>query len=756
MTALKIEDIRPSPTNPRKQFDAHKLKELAASIQAHGLIQPVLVRPMVLSSGEHFYELVAGERRWRASRQAGLESIPAIVRLLGDVDVLEIQVIENLQRDDLHPLEEAAGYDQLIKAHGYRPEDLAVKVGKSKRYIYQRIQLLTLTPKVRKAFTDGIITPSVADRLARIPNPEIQEEALEKVGPNKWSEECVSVREAERIIADEFMLRLKDAPFNVKAAYSVPVGGAYKQGCAMTTVSTCADCPKRTGNQKELFPEVQSADLCTDPVCYGQKVDARWRELKGKAEARQQVVIEGAEAQKVHSDYRNADLDSTCYDDPDRRKWRQVLKEAIKAGELLPMLVRTGNEIVEVVAKKEALKVAGLGREDGAENSSKAEAKKREALKKLRIEVATTAIPGVIEALNPVSNPGAAVWQLLADALAGQASAEVVAFVAKRRGLCAKNTEANEAVENWLTAKRTLTDLGGFVLELIVLAQHGVSTWTQEFDEHFVAACELAEVDLKVLEKRIKGGEVRERGSGGVGKRGKGGAPSRDVVELDGITLAVPVALLHEMSELNQCSVLQTRNPKVKTIDLDERDWVVTAAQRMGNGVLAVEASEALPAADWCVPARPLAGYEGTRVLVKGKQCVLGEGRSFYGIDPETLLVDLHLEGRRQAVTIERARIALKAGEVTDACMASEGTSEPSPPKKKKGKARPEPRPPAVHGDPVFDSFVEQALSLIKSEPRTTTVLTIRDMLNLDTDTAMRVFDAAIDQRPSRVSGGEA
>lgn len=510
MTLLAVTDIVASPTNPRKHFDAHKLQELADSIAVHGLIQPVLVRPMPMGVGTFAgkarqYELVAGERRWRASKAAGLVAIPAIVRTLDDRDVLEIQVIENLQRDDLHPLEEAAGYDQLIKAHGYRPEDLAAKVGKSKRYVYQRIQLLTLSPKVRKAFEEDLIPPSVADRLARIPNPAIQEAALDRVGPTK-NHECLSVRETERVIEEEFMLRLKDAPFNVKVDYLVPVGGAFKPGCAMRTVGSCADCPKRTGNQAELFPDVQSADICTDPACYGQKVDAHWRQLKTAAETRGQRALEGREAESLRYDYKHAKLTDKCYEDEKNRSWGQVLKEKIKTGEVLPTLLKIGNEVIEIVPKVAALKAVGLGREEvTGDDSSKQEERKREALKKLRLAVAGAAVPGVIEALNPaIFHREQAVWQLLATTLFTQARADELGFVAKRRGLCDKVSEGNEAIKKWLKTALSCEELGGFVLELVVMAHHGISSWSFEFSAEFQRACKLAGVDLKALEAEKK------------------------------------------------------------------------------------------------------------------------------------------------------------------------------------------------------------------------------------------------------------
>src|SRR5262245_1441988 len=125
LPAVNLNQIEPSPTNPRKHFDKDKLAELADSIRQHGVIQAVVLRKH--PDPKKFYELVAGERRWRAARIAKLEAIPAIVRELTDKDVVEIQSIENLQRDDIHPLDEAVGYWKLVKSFGYTSDVIAKK-----------------------------------------------------------------------------------------------------------------------------------------------------------------------------------------------------------------------------------------------------------------------------------------------------------------------------------------------------------------------------------------------------------------------------------------------------------------------------------------------------------------------------------------------------------------------------------------------------------------------------------------------------
>jgi ParB/RepB/Spo0J family partition protein len=174
---IPLEQIRPSKTNPRKNFDKAQLEELAESIREKGVLQPILARPVARSGGaEEGYELVAGERRYRAAKDAGLQAIPAVVRQLTDIEVIEVQVIENLQRADLHPLEEADGYRQLM-AKKYDVAKIAARTGRSVKYVYDRVKLLSLTKEAQKAFLAGEFTAGHAVILARL-KPADQERAM--------------------------------------------------------------------------------------------------------------------------------------------------------------------------------------------------------------------------------------------------------------------------------------------------------------------------------------------------------------------------------------------------------------------------------------------------------------------------------------------------------------------------------------------------------------------------------------------------
>lgn len=155
---MKLTELKEAEHNERRTFDEAKLKELAASIKEKGVLEPILVRP---SDGKH--EIVCGARRFRAAAMVGLLEIPVVVKSLNDKQALECQVIENLQREDVHPLEEAEGYEQLMKKHGYKSaDDIAAKIGKSKTYVYGRLKLCELIPENRKLFYEGRLSPSVA------------------------------------------------------------------------------------------------------------------------------------------------------------------------------------------------------------------------------------------------------------------------------------------------------------------------------------------------------------------------------------------------------------------------------------------------------------------------------------------------------------------------------------------------------------------------------------------------------------------
>ncbi len=189
-TSLSINNIVPNREQPRKTFDEASLEELAQSIRQHGVLQPLLVRP--LASGE--YQLVAGERRWRASRIAGLTEVPVVVKELTDTQAMELAIIENLQREDLNPIEEAEGLQALADKCGYTQEEMAASVGKSRPAIANSLRLLRLPEEVRQMTKDGKISAGHARALLAFDNPAMMLEAAEQIVSRK-----LTVRDVEKM-----------------------------------------------------------------------------------------------------------------------------------------------------------------------------------------------------------------------------------------------------------------------------------------------------------------------------------------------------------------------------------------------------------------------------------------------------------------------------------------------------------------------------------------------------------------------------
>lgn len=281
---IPISAIYPSSTNPRKRFNETDLQELAESIKQHGVMQPILVRPTNVEAVNnsstllYTYEIVAGERRWRASKLAGKESIPAIERVLNDLETLQLQIIENLQRSDLHPLEEAQGFKALLDnkdAKSWNADQLAEKIGKSRSYIYASLKLCELSTYAQDMFLDDKYGREIALLIARIPGAKLQEQAAKSIISSE-----LSYRRAKDYIRQNFTLDLSKAPWDKVSITLYPPAGS------------CLSCPKRTGNYPELFPDIESADVCTDTACFAAKKVAYANEII----ASNPRVIHGEEA----------------------------------------------------------------------------------------------------------------------------------------------------------------------------------------------------------------------------------------------------------------------------------------------------------------------------------------------------------------------------------------------------------------------------------------------------------------------------
>lgn len=209
---LKISEIEPNRSQPRKEFDEKALSELAESISKHGLLQPLLVRPLPLGG----YQIVAGERRYRACRMARITEVPVIIRELGDTETMEIALIENLQREDLTPIEEALGYQVLIDEHGFSQEEVAQSVGKSRPAITNALRLLKLPQSILDLVSDGKISAGHARALLTLEDEKLMQELAEEI-----IKKDLSVRQVEKICKQKPKPEKEETPEKKPSFYSM-------------------------------------------------------------------------------------------------------------------------------------------------------------------------------------------------------------------------------------------------------------------------------------------------------------------------------------------------------------------------------------------------------------------------------------------------------------------------------------------------------------------------------------------------------
>jgi ParB/RepB/Spo0J family partition protein len=269
---LPLSKVSEASGNPRTHFDEHLVRELAASIKTHGVLQPILVRP--LEGG--MYEVVCGARRYRASKMARLEAIPATIRKLDDDQALELQITENLQRKDIHPLEEALAIKRLHEERGMSMEEVASRLGKSQQYLYQRAKLADLIPELQKVFFEGHIMVKDAYKLARISAVDQRKFYNEEV---KGREDRIDWHDIDYYIQD-FHRKLKNAPFDIADASLISSAGA------------CITCPKNSAVNSFLFPDLVDDPTCSDSQCWKQKANIAFdRKLKEAKEDTDTLIV---------------------------------------------------------------------------------------------------------------------------------------------------------------------------------------------------------------------------------------------------------------------------------------------------------------------------------------------------------------------------------------------------------------------------------------------------------------------------------
>lgn len=493
---IALNRIDESPTNPRKTFSG--VEELAEDIRIRGILQPVLVRPK-----RSRYELVFGAKRLRAAAMAGLDSVPAMVRDIDDAEVIEIQIIENAKRSDVHPIEEADAIRVLHEVHHYTVEQLAAKLGKSTTLVHRRLKLSTICEEGRRALLDGQLTLAAAEMLARVPSAH-QPKAVEELA--SWGNQ--SAGSVAEYIERNFLLLLEEAPFSLEDA-------------SLTVAGACVTCPKRTGTQPSLFDDITRDDCCTDRACFDAKVDA----LLAKRREEGHTVLEGKEAEAVapygrisfQSDLVSLD-DEVCEADerPENRTWRDVL------GNDAPptTLVRVGNKVIEAI-DRDALKVAVEQRApellDANEyelrpaanpvaqggNASVEEWREKERRKKeLESRFASLAQCALADA-GQAGGLTTEVVRIIAVGLVRESWAEHLNRIAKRRGIEGKDAKRSLVAE---IATMGDSELAGFLVEVACIRAARLGTEDPFYDggPSFQQICRELNIDFDALKKQAK------------------------------------------------------------------------------------------------------------------------------------------------------------------------------------------------------------------------------------------------------------
>lgn len=272
---LLLDELHESAWNPRQYYPEVQMAELVQSMKESGFRDwlPLMVRPI---PGQG-YEIGAGHRRSRAAREAGLSKVPCIVREMTDEQFLDVLNFDNTGREDVHPLHEAAGWQQWMEKTGKGVLDIAARIGQSKEYVYQRLKYSSLIDEAKKAFLDGEIKSGHAILVARLQPPD-QKTSLQYAVTADWQGNRPSVRQLAAFIQQKVHLDLARANFDLASAELVPAAGS------------CNACPKRTRNSPELLLGIEQVadpeqDDCTDPRCFQSKLNAHLVQLKAKIEA---------------------------------------------------------------------------------------------------------------------------------------------------------------------------------------------------------------------------------------------------------------------------------------------------------------------------------------------------------------------------------------------------------------------------------------------------------------------------------------
>ncbi|MFG0674229.1 ParB/RepB/Spo0J family partition protein [Delftia sp. WSY_7] len=380
---LPITQIAPSRTN-RRVVEDDALHDMAATMKLYGVLQPLLVRRLPAerlqdtfedaATRHATHEIIAGERRYRAAQIAGLRAVPVLERDADNMQALLMQLIENLHRTDLNPLEEALGVQRLVEDHGMNADTAGEALRKSRTHVFESLRLLTLCPEAIAGLKAGTLTRSVALLVAQRPTQAIQAEYTQRVltgGPDSGP---MSYRNALDLARRSYMLKLDQAPFALDDATLCPAAGA------------CTVCPKHTGASPELWDK-SDADVCTDTACFADKKEAHFDRVKAQAQQRGQQIITGRQARDIMPSENGAPRGYLLLDKPSQGSnapVRRVLGQDVPAASVVLIEAPSGN-LVEAVAThtaSAAVKVKGERQAAAKASAEKPAEPTREALQR--------------------------------------------------------------------------------------------------------------------------------------------------------------------------------------------------------------------------------------------------------------------------------------------------------------------------------------------------------------------------------------
>lgn len=298
-----LDQIQECPTNPRRTFNQAGLEEMAETIKLVGVMQEILLRPMWAGDVMTHYEIVFGHRRFRASKLAGMTTIPAMIRELTDAQSARLQAIENLQREDLDPIEEAQGYADLIKTPGLNALDIGTEIGKSRTFVYNQIKLLKLCEIGKRLVRCGVLKTELAIEVARLTTEDLQLAALKLItqhadisieASETWADnppefQLMSYRSGCNMIEQRFKRHLRDAIFGRSIMFLV------------ADRPDCNSCPERAGNIPDMNAKGDRADICTNPECFELKTQAHLAQIAKDTE----VELGGTVINAVDAEARN-------------------------------------------------------------------------------------------------------------------------------------------------------------------------------------------------------------------------------------------------------------------------------------------------------------------------------------------------------------------------------------------------------------------------------------------------------------------